>query len=43
MEATAELIGSPGQPMSQEEGSAGHGLDSVPQPLAVSPVRYWTR
>lgn len=43
IEATADLIGSPGQRMSQEEGSAGHGLDSVPQPLAFCPSRYCTR
>jgi len=35
IEATEGATVSPGQPMSQEEGSAGHELDSVPQPLAL--------
>jgi len=43
IEATDGATGSPGQPTSQKVGSAGHGLDSVPHPLAFCPSRYCTR
>ena len=42
-EATEGATGSSGQPISQEEGSSGHGLDSVPRPLALCPSQYCTR
>ena len=29
-----------GHPLSQKVGSAGHGLDSVPQPLGLCPFRF---
>ncbi len=34
---------SPGHPPSQDDGSRGSGVDSVPKPLASRPLRYWTR